>query len=349
MPHPGHINDPLVWRPPAWIDAQQKAACAPAHSSKSDDYMRKVSDVEACAEAARAMIGFCLKAAESIDSEHIKGLLQAADTGMKELQDRIKPLYNVDVGAPAPAPVSMPAPAPAPSQLNTSLGKADWVHDDYSRKQLAETKAQVAGEVAQLAATTQAAERLAGERRRSRHNDPDPPPPTPQQNATPVRIPALPWLDPDEVTSTHSDEFHGMIGALEQRYQRVKGDPMAPTHKPIATPKTVTPRVGARTRTPSPAKGKVRSPMVHTNQSLATPPHQNSAMHWKPTPGSGPKTFTLRFDDDDYEERKDRLPGHAVKRSSSNRCLSPQGPRCVSPQNRVSPVHRRPSPAKRWR
>eukprot|EP01064_Diplonema_japonicum_P024063 TRINITY_DN34539_c0_g1_i1.p1 TRINITY_DN34539_c0_g1~~TRINITY_DN34539_c0_g1_i1.p1 ORF type:complete len:335 (+),score=62.16 TRINITY_DN34539_c0_g1_i1:42-1046(+) len=334
MPHPGH-KDPMAWRPPTWIDAQHRNGGAT--SSKSDEYFRRVSDVEACAEAARAMVGFCLKACETMDNDHMRGLLTAADTGMKELQDRIKPLYSIDIGATNSSNTS-----------NSGCLAAAWqTEDSYERKHLADTKAQVAGEAAQLVATTAAAERLAGERRKHRHTEPEPPPPppsTPATAGTPARVAALPWLDSDEVNSASGDDFHNMIGALEQRYQKVKSQPDQHQHK-ISQQYQPSPKPQARTRTPSPALKK--SPMV---QNLVTPPQQTPTMHWKPTPGSGPKTFTLRFDDDDYEDRRERRT--ATKRSTSTanaRCLSPQGPRCVSPQNRVSPAHRRPSPVKRWR
>ena len=140
-----HYAQPQQQQPPLQPPPPLGAAdLVPASSatSSADEHHRRISEVQACAEAARAMIGFCLRTFKDhkhgkapMDLVNLQSLLGAADAGMGELHEKIQTLYTlVPRGG---------APPQASSQ--TQQQPQDLSLDDI--------KAQVANEAAQLAAT----------------------------------------------------------------------------------------------------------------------------------------------------------------------------------------------------
>eukprot|EP00754_Rhynchopus_humris_P012231 Rhum_TRINITY_DN14274_c6_g1::Rhum_TRINITY_DN14274_c6_g1_i1::g.76696::m.76696 len=127
-------------QPPPPLGADTMAATSSAAAS-ADEHHRRISEVQACAEAARAMIGFCLRTFKDhkhgkapMDLVNLQSLLGAADAGMGELHEKIQTLYTLVPRGGGPPQASSQQPHPQDISL-----------DDI--------KAQVATEAAQLAAT----------------------------------------------------------------------------------------------------------------------------------------------------------------------------------------------------
>eukprot|EP01063_Lacrimia_lanifica_P035987 TRINITY_DN7003_c0_g1_i1.p1 TRINITY_DN7003_c0_g1~~TRINITY_DN7003_c0_g1_i1.p1 ORF type:complete len:457 (+),score=83.44 TRINITY_DN7003_c0_g1_i1:63-1433(+) len=85
MPTSQHV--PSAWRPPGRRD------------DRAAEWLRQVGDVDAAAEAAHAMVGYCLRACEGLqdprERARLKDLLDAAASGVKDLCKKVKPLYDL--------------------------------------------------------------------------------------------------------------------------------------------------------------------------------------------------------------------------------------------------------------
>ncbi|KAJ9471083.1 hypothetical protein DIPPA_09677 [Diplonema papillatum] len=341
MPHPA--SEPLAWRPPsAWDETRagsQRPGGREKEGSQREGYQLQLKEAEACAEAARVIIGFCQQGKGSMAEGGIRELLSAADAGIIELQSRIKQL-NVYADALSDEPYGPDAHQfqAKPSAQSTTQAQGCsplplWLDSDERSSPRAVTRHSRGRSIE---------EHFGG---LAHHGE------TPQQHRKPK--PAAP---PAVAGASSAPSAAAAAAAAayspKERYRHcvVPPDLASPApHNPVQAPPPP-PRASParqRTRTPSPLRNASHGSPTH-----ATPP----TMHWKQTVGSGPKTFLLRFGETEDEEsdagkRDKKLPPKMSP--SSTRCVSPgmkDRSRCISPNTRCSPVHRRPSPGgKRWR